>query len=109
VASKFSYPDHAPPRPRSGRCFDSVPHRQPAITGLWAAAGGRAGERREHYTAVSTWSPSCLACTGSKASRPSFVKTTTRVRLDFNVGDLARLYAVSLPELQQARLAEAQN
>ncbi len=53
--------------------------------------------------------PSCLACHGSKASRPTFVKEnySDDKAFDFKVGDLRGMYAVYLPEVQAALAAAA--
>lgn len=48
--------------------------------------------------------PSCLACHGMKTSRPNFVKESypDDRAFEFKVGDLRGMYAVFIPELQQA-------
>ncbi|APD47185.1 DUF3365 domain-containing protein [Synechococcus sp. CS-602] len=108
VASKFRNPDHAPATAQERQVLDLF-HRQPAITGLWQPAGAEQASGVNYYRRINV-EPSCLACHGSKASRPSFVKDNYPAdkAFDFNVGDLRGMYAVFIPELQQA-LAEAQN
>ena len=51
--------------------------------------------------------PSCLACHGTKASRPAFIKANypDDKAFDFTVGDLRGMYAVHLPEVQAALAA----
>lgn len=51
--------------------------------------------------------PSCMACHGSKQSRPAFVKANDPddTAFDFKVADLRGLYAVHLPEVQAALAA----
>jgi hypothetical protein len=46
--------------------------------------------------------PSCLACHGTKASRPAFVKENYPAdrAFDFKAGDLRGMYAVFIPELR---------
>ncbi len=53
--------------------------------------------------------PSCLACHGTKASRPAFIKDNypDDKAFDLAVGELSGMYAVYLPEFQAALAAAA--
>jgi hypothetical protein len=53
--------------------------------------------------------PSCLACHGTKASRPAFIKDNhpDDKAFDLAVGELRCMYAVHLPEVQAALAAAA--
>ncbi len=107
VATKFRNPDHAPASAQEREVIDLF-HRQPEITGLWQPASAEQGAGVNYYRRINV-EPSCLACHGTKASRPGFVKDNypDDKAFDFQVGDLRGMYAVFIPEVQQA-LAEAQ-
>ncbi len=102
VASKFRNPDHAPAGPQEQQVMDLL-ERHPEITGLWepTVAGPSAGVT--YYRRINV-EPSCLACHGTRASRPAFVSENYPQdrAFDFKEGDLRGMYAVFLPELQQA-------
>ncbi|MEA5414209.1 Tll0287-like domain-containing protein [Synechococcus sp. BA-132 BA5] len=107
VATKFRNPDHAPASAQEREVIDLF-HRQPEITGLWQPATAEQGAGVNYYGRINV-EPSCLACHGTKASRPAFVKDKypDDKAFDFQVGDLRGMYAVFIPEVQQA-LAETQ-
>jgi hypothetical protein len=107
VATKFRNPDHAPASAQEREVIDLF-HRQPEITGLWQPATAEQGAGVNYYRRINV-EPSCLACHGTKAGRPAFVKDNypDDRAFDFKVGDLRGMYAVFIPEVQQA-LAEAQ-
>ena len=71
----------------------------PDLTAFWER-----DEQGVHYYRRINVQASCLACHGAKDSRPSFVKDKYPQDLayDFQVGDLRGMYAVIIPELQQA-------
>lgn len=79
-------------------------HRQPGITGLWQPATAEQGAGVNHYRRINV-EPSCLACHGTTASRPAFVKDNypDDKAFDFQVGDLRGMYAVFIPETPQTR------
>ncbi len=106
VASKSRNPDHAPAGPQEKQVIDLL-ERHPEITGLWEPAGAGQSAGVTYYRPINV-EPSCLACHGTKADRPAFVKDNypDDKAFDFKVGDLRGMYAVFIPELQQA-LAEA--
>jgi hypothetical protein len=106
VATKFRNPDHAPASAQEREVIDLF-HRQPEITGLWQPATAEQGAGVNYYRRINV-EPSCLACHGTKAGRPAFVKDRypDDKAFDFKVGDLRGMYAVFIPEVQQA-LAEA--
>jgi hypothetical protein len=102
VASKYRNPDHAPANAQEREVIDLF-SRHPRIQGLWqpSAAGQPAGV--SYYRRI-TVQPSCLACHGSKESRPAFVKERYPEdrAFDFRPGDLRGMYAVFIPEVAQA-------
>ncbi|MDM7952982.1 MAG: DUF3365 domain-containing protein [Cyanobium sp. CZS 25K] len=103
VAAKYRNPDHAPANAQEREVIDLF-HRQPAITGLWQPASAEQGAGVNYYRRINV-EPSCLACHGTKANRPAFVKDNypDDKAFDFQVGDLRGMYAVFIPEVQQAR------
>ncbi|MEA5441793.1 DUF3365 domain-containing protein [Cyanobium gracile] len=103
VAAKYRNPDHAPANSQEREVIDLF-HRQPAITGLWQPASAEQGAGVNYYRRINV-EPSCLACHGTKASRPAFVKDNYPgdKAFDFKVGDLRGMYAVFIPEVPQAR------
>ena len=66
----------------------------------------RAGGGRELLRRIDV-QPSCLACHGSKDSRPGFVKDKYPADKAFNFkpGDLRGMYAVFIPEVPAALAA----
>ncbi|MFQ6538187.1 DUF3365 domain-containing protein [Aphanothece stagnina] len=102
VATRYRNPDHAPANAQERQVIDLF-SRHPQIQGLWqpAAEGQPAGV--SYYRRIAM-QPSCLACHGSKDSRPSFVKERYPQdrAFDFQPGDLRGMYAVSIPEVTQA-------
>ncbi|MCT0219827.1 DUF3365 domain-containing protein [Synechococcus sp. CS-1329] len=102
VASKYRNPDHAPAGPQETQVIDLL-ELHPEITGLWEPAGAGESAGVTYYRRINV-EPSCLACHGTKASRPGFVAANypNDRAFDFNVGDLRGLYAVFIPELQEA-------
>ncbi|EDY37613.1 conserved hypothetical protein [Cyanobium sp. PCC 7001] len=102
VATKYRNPDHAPANAQEREVIDLF-SRHPQIQGLWqpAAAGQPAGV--SYYRRIDV-QPSCLACHGSKDSRPAFVKErySQDRAFDFKPGDLRGMYAVFIPEVAQA-------
>lgn len=108
VASKYRNPDHAPAGAQETGVIDLF-SRHPEITGLWepATAGPTAGVN--YYRRIDV-QPSCLACHGSRENRPAFVKDKYPAdrAFDFKPGDLRGMYAVFIPEVQEAlRQAES--
>ena len=103
VAAKFRNPDHAPASAQEREVIDLF-HRQPAITGLWQPATAEQGAGVNYYRRINV-EPSCLACHGTKASRPAFVKENYPAdrAFDFKAGDLRGMYAVFIPEAPLAR------
>ncbi|MCS5699775.1 DUF3365 domain-containing protein [Cyanobium sp. FGCU-52] len=107
VASKFRNPDHAPASAQEREVIDLF-HRHPEINGLWEPAISEQGAGLNYYRRINV-EPSCLACHGTKASRPAFVKDNypNDMAFDFKVGDLRGMYAVHLPAEVQAAFAAA--
>lgn len=102
VATKNRNPDHAPATDQERQVIDLF-SRHPEITGLWESAAADQGAGLNYYRRINV-EPSCLACHGSKASRPSFVTTNypEDKAFDFKVGDLRGMYAVGLPDVTAA-------
>jgi hypothetical protein len=107
VASKYRNPDHAPANAQERQVIDLF-HRHPEIKGLWEPATAEQGAGLNYYRRINV-EPSCLACHGTKASRPAFIKDNypDDRAFDFRVGDLRGMYAVHLPEVQAALAAAA--
>jgi hypothetical protein len=105
VATKFRNPDHAPANVQDRQVIDLF-NRHPEINGLWEPARNEQGAGLHYYRRINV-EPSCLACHGSKASRPVFVKANypDDKAFDFKLGDLRGMYAVYMPELSAALAA----
>jgi len=102
VASQFRNPDHAPADAQeTGVIVLFAKH--PEITGLWEPATAEQDVGVNYYRRIDVQA-SCLACHGSKDSRPAFVKDKYPADRAFNFkpGDLRGMYAVYLPEVQAA-------
>jgi hypothetical protein len=106
VASKYRNPDHAPAGPQEAGVIDLFA-KHPEITGLWEPATAEQGAGVNYYRRIDV-QPSCLACHGSKDSRPAFVKDnySNDKAFDFKPGDLRGMYAVYIPEVQAALAAQ---
>jgi hypothetical protein len=107
VASKYRNPDHAPANDQERQVIDLFT-RHPDIKGLWEPAMAEQGAGLNYYRRINV-EPSCLACHGTKASRPAFIKDNYPDDKAFNlaVGELRGMYAVHLPEVQAALAAAA--
>jgi hypothetical protein len=102
VASKYRNPDHAPAGTAETKVIDLFA-RHPEITGLWEPATAEEGAGVNYYRRIDVQA-SCLACHGSKDSRPAFVKEKYPADRAFNFkpGDLRGMYAVYIPAVQAA-------
>ena len=102
VASKYRNPDHAPASAQEVEVIDLFA-KHPEITGLWEPATAEQSPGVNYYRRIDVQA-SCLACHGSKDNRPAFVKEKYPADKAFNFkpGDLRGMYAVSIPEVQQA-------
>jgi len=102
VASKYRNPDHAPNGSQEAVVIDLFA-KHPEITGLWEPATAQQGAGVNYYRRIDVQA-SCLACHGSKDSRPAFVKEKYPADRAFNFkpGDLRGMYAVFIPEVQAA-------
>jgi hypothetical protein len=107
VASKYRNPDHAPATTQEREVIDLF-SRHPEINGLWEPAVAEQGAGLNYYRRINV-EPSCLACHGTKASRPAFIKANypDDKAFDLAVGELRGMYAVHLPEVQAALAAAA--
>lgn len=102
IAAKYRNPAHSPDTPHSRMALAQF-EQQPELMGFWEAAtiDGQTGIR--YYRRINV-EASCLACHGQQDRRPQFVKDgyPQDLAYDFNVGDLRGMYAVFIPEVQQA-------
>jgi hypothetical protein len=100
VASKYRNPDHAPVGSQETGVIDLFA-KHPEITGLWEPATAEQGAGVNCYRRIDVQA-SCLACHGSKDSRPAFVKDkyANDRAFGFKPGDLRGMYAVYIPEVQ---------
>jgi hypothetical protein len=107
VAGKYRNPDHTPANPQESQVIDLFT-RHPEINGLWEPAMAEQGTGLNYYRRINV-QPSCLACHGTRASRPAFIKDNypDDKAFDFKVGDLRGMYAVYLPEVRAALAAAA--
>jgi hypothetical protein len=102
VATKYRNPDHAPATQQERQVIDLF-HRHPEINGLWEPATAEQGAGLNYYRRINV-ETSCLACHGTKDSRPAFIKENypDDKAFAFKPGDLRGMYAVYLPELKEA-------
>jgi hypothetical protein len=102
VATKYRNPDHAPANLLERQVIDLF-HRHPEIKGLWEPAMAEQGAGLNYYRRINV-EPSCMACHGTKVSRPAFIKDNypDDKAFAFKPGDLRGMYAVYLPELKEA-------
>lgn len=107
VASKYRNPDHAPIGTQETEVIDLFA-KHPEINGLWEPASAEQGAGVNYYRRIDV-QPSCLACHGSRDSRPAFVKDKypQDKALNFKPGDLRGMYAVYIPEVQAALAAQS--
>ena len=105
VASKYRNPDHAPSNAQEREVIDLF-SRHPEIIGLWEPATAEQVAGLNYYRRINV-EPSCLACHGTKACRPAFIKDNypDDKAFDLAVGELRGMYAVHLPEVQAALAA----
>jgi hypothetical protein len=102
VATKFRNPDHAPASAQERQVIDLF-SRQPQVQGLWQPAADGQPAGLNYYRRIDV-QPSCLACHGSRDSRPAFVKERYPQDRAFNFkpGDLRGMYAVFIPQVTEA-------
>lgn len=102
IARKYRNPDHAPDNLHAKIALAKF-EQNPELMGFWEREiiDGQDGIR--YYRRINV-EASCLVCHGGKANRPKFVRDNYPQDLayDFNVGDLRGMYAVFMPDLQQA-------
>ncbi len=107
IASKYRNPNHAPSTPSERQALKEF-ERQPELMGFWQSetVGDQAGLR--YYRRINV-EESCLACHGSKASRPEFVQNNYPQDLAYNfkVGDLRGMYSVFMPDVTQQVVEQA--
>ncbi len=98
VASQYRNPDHAPTGAQETEVINLFA-KHPEINGLWEPASAEQGAGVNYYRRIDVQA-SCLACHGSRDSRPAFVKDKHPQDKAFNFkpGDLRGMYAVFIPE-----------
>lgn len=100
IATKYRTSAHAPDNLHSVMALAKF-QNDPELMGFWDSEtiDGRSGSR--YYRRINVQA-SCLACHGSKNTRPQFVKDKypQDLAFDFNVGDLRGMYSVFIPNLQ---------
>jgi hypothetical protein len=109
VASHYRNPDHAPAGAQETGAIDLFA-KHPEISGLWQPAMAEQGTGVNYYRRIDVQA-SCLACHGSKDSRPAFVKEKYPADKAFNFkpGDLRGMYAVFIPEVRAALAGQTLN
>lgn len=109
VASKYRNPDHAPNGAQETAVLNLLA-KHPEINGVWEPATADQGAGVNYYRRIDVQA-SCLACHGSKDSRPAFVKEKylNDKAFNFKPGDLRGMYAVYIPEVQAALAAQSAN
>lgn len=102
VATKFRNPNHAPADTQERQVIDLF-NNHPEINGLWEPAAAEQSTGLHYYRRINV-EPSCMACHGTKTSRPAFVKQNypDDKAFDFKVGDLRGMYAVDLLAVNEA-------
>ena len=108
VASKYRNPDHAPAGAQETEVIDLLA-KHPEINGLWEPATAEQGAGVNYYRRIDVQA-SCMACHGSKDSRPAFIKDKYGDKdraFNFKPGDLRGMYAVYIPEVQAALAAQS--
>ncbi|MGF1496059.1 MAG: DUF3365 domain-containing protein [Elainellaceae cyanobacterium] len=102
IATKYRNPAHAPDTLQARVALAKF-EQDPELMGFWEpeTIAGQMGTR--YYRRINV-EASCLACHGAKGDRPQFVKDNYPQDLayDFNIGDLRGMYAVFIPDVQQA-------
>ncbi|MEO1300285.1 MAG: DUF3365 domain-containing protein [Cyanobacteria bacterium J06636_16] len=102
IARKYRNPTHAPDTRQAQKALAKF-EQDLELTGFWEreTLNGQVGTC--YYRRINV-KASCLACHGAKGDRPQFVKDNYPQDLayDFDVGDLRGMYAVFIPDLQQA-------
>jgi hypothetical protein len=102
LAKKYRNPAHALDTPHATMALAKF-EQNPELMGSWEKdiLDGQPGTR--YYRRINV-EASCLACHGMKNSRPDFVKANYPQDLayDFKEGDLRGMYAVFIPDVQEA-------
>jgi hypothetical protein len=102
IAKKYRNPAHSPDTPHATMALAKF-EQNPELMGIWEkeSLDGQPGSR--YYRRINV-EASCLACHGLKNARPEFVKNNYPQDLayDFKEGDLRGMYAVFIPDVQQA-------
>jgi len=98
VALKYRNPAHQPQTARDVQALQQFENNR-QLQAFW-----QADQEGIHYFRRIDVQASCLACHGAKNSRPTFVQAKYRAdrAYNFRVGDLRGMYAVTIPEIQQA-------
>ncbi|NKB17623.1 MAG: DUF3365 domain-containing protein [Pseudanabaena sp. CRU_2_10] len=102
IASRYRNPSHAPDNLHAKIALAKF-EQNPELMGFWNRETIDRQDGTRYYRRINV-EASCLACHGRKDSRPQFVRDNYPQDLayDFKVGDLRGMYAVFIPDLQQA-------
>lgn len=102
IAAKYRNPTHAPKTLDETMALAKF-EQEPDLKGFWGREplNNQAGTR--YYRRINV-EANCLACHGAKGDRPQFVKDNypRDLAYNFTVGDLRGMYAVFIPDFQQA-------
>lgn len=109
IARKYRNPAHAPDNLHAKMALAKF-EQNPELIGFWQRETINEQVGTRYYRRINV-EASCLVCHGGKEGRPQFVKDNYPQDLayDFKVGDLRGMYAVFIPDLQQALQDSANN
>ncbi|AHB87511.1 hypothetical protein NK55_00620 [Thermosynechococcus sp. NK55a] len=98
VALKYRNPNHAPRTALEVQAFNQFDNNR-QLQAFW-----QTDNEGVHYFRRIDVQASCLACHGAKNRRPAFIqeKYPSDRAYGFRVGDLRGIYAVTIPQIQQA-------
>ncbi|MFN3680150.1 DUF3365 domain-containing protein [Thermosynechococcus sp.] len=99
VAFKYRNPNHAPRTALEVQALNRFDKNR-QLQAFW-----QTDAEGVHYFRRIDVQTSCLACHGAKNQRPAFIqeKYPSDRAYGFRVGDLRGMYAVTIPQIQQAR------
>ncbi|MDR7897380.1 DUF3365 domain-containing protein [Thermosynechococcus sp. JY1334] len=99
VALKYRNPNHAPRTALEVQALNRFDNNR-QLQAFW-----QTDAEGVHYFRRIDVQVSCLACHGAKNRRPAFIqeKYPSDRAYGFRVGDLRGMYAVTIPQIQQAR------
>lgn len=98
IATKYRNPAHSPKNFQEKMDLAKF-EQNPDLMGFWQKATQEGEEGTAYYRRINV-EASCLACHGTKNSRPQFVqeKYPQDLAYDFKEGDLRGMYGVFIPD-----------